>query len=196
MSQTDEMNGLVTHLLAQRNARKDGFATLRKGTAALRTDIRATHSAMTKAQTEKLAANHAAIRAAAAQLAENTAKFRQSIQANYAAMAQTQAETLTAARTQLTNTRHQMSVQIADFRRTVQTANQTNAKTLHEKLTAERTQLLAETTQFIGEIQADLAGAAAAWQSLLQGQAGASAGKQRKPAKGTRSKKSDQPDVM
>jgi|GEM_PF-2143102 len=196
MSRTDEMNGLVTHLLAQRAARKDGFATLRKETAALRTDLHATHSAMTKAQTEKLATNHAAIRAAAAQLAENTAKFRQSIQANYAAMAQTQAETLTAARAQLANTRHQMSVQIADFRRTVQTANQTNAKTLHEKLTAERTQLLTETTQFIGEIQADLAGAAAAWHSLLQRQAGASAGKQRKSAKGTHSKQSDQPDAM
>lgn len=188
MSRTDEMNGLVGHMLAQRTARKTGFGTLRTGTAAFRNDFQATHAAMTKAQTEKLAANHAEIRAAAAQLAENTGKFRQTIQANYAAMAQTQAETLAAARAQLADTRRQMSAQIADFRRAVQTTNQANAKALHEKLTAERAHLLAETSQFIGEMQADSAGVAAAWRLLSQQQAEPE--QNRKSTKGTRSKRS------
>lgn len=54
-----------------------------------------------------------------------------------------------------------MSAQIADFRRAVQTTNQANAKALHEKLTAERAPYFAETSQFIGEMQADSAGVAA-----------------------------------
>ncbi len=94
MSRTHEMNGLVEHLLAQRTARKDAFATLRTSTAAFCTDLQSTRTAMAQTQAETLVDTRR-------QMSAQIADFRRTVQTTNQANAKALHENLVAERAHL-----------------------------------------------------------------------------------------------